>query len=242
MKHKMTLHALILFVAVTLLVTCAESATHPSLLNEDVLRKRYKQRFLAEFSHKRLQGLIQKMADVTYGKGFRYLGDDKDFYHGHVLYVRKSRKKRAEPVAILYHTQERAYYAHKYNPGSRYDYLDAGMRNWIQWLDFGRVEDANLYKRTDYRDINPGLVTRLLRGYEEHYTITDWMLDSKALGGETVATVQFLFMSTDLCKKSPVPAGCDDSFVINLPNGERVSLFFTKEDFIADVYGRGIRK
>lgn len=134
-----------------------------------------------------LETMLQLFVDQVYRKGFRHLGDERDFDHGHVLYDLSAR-----PIAILYHTQELALGE---PPGSPYAYLDAKRRNWIQWLEGGRVEDAAPYRRTKYpRTPAWDLFRRVeLPGLDANNTILDRMLDPELLPLDVTKTVQTVF-------------------------------------------------
>ena len=123
-----------------------------------------------------IQELVQKFSDQVHGKGFRYLGDENDFDHGHFLYAQD---KWERPIGVLYHTQEHAYQNHRDNPGGKYDYLDAEARNWIQFVDGAKpVENAKAYMRgvEDYpKTVEWKEFVRALD--RSHYTIHYEMLD-----------------------------------------------------------------
>lgn len=127
-------------------------------------------------SRARLQGLLQGFVDRAYLKGFRHLGDERDFDHGHFLYGADPER----PVAILYHTQE---LAHLEKRGGEFGYLDFDSRNWIQWIGRGEVENARRYLRSEYPRGGSWdwFVQRKLPDYAARGTIVDKMLDP-ALG------------------------------------------------------------
>lgn len=160
-----------------------------------------------------LEAMLQLFVDQVYLKGFRHLGDERDFDHGHVLYDLSAR-----PVAILYHTQELALGE---PPGSPYSYLDAKRRNWIQWLEGGRVEDAARYRRTSYpRTPAWDLFRRVeLPGLEENGTILDRMLDPELLAVDVTKTTQSVF--TRVRCGAPALGG---SIRVTLPGAETVCL------------------
>jgi hypothetical protein len=138
-----------------------------------------------------LQKLLQRFVDSTYLKAFRHLGDERDFDHGHLLYDDDGR-----PVAVLYHTQELAHYAGK---GTPFAYIDRGARNWIQWLDDGRVENAARYARRDYPR-SPSwdwFRAQELPALREHHTILDKMLDPALLGFTPARSRQWVFTRGD---------------------------------------------
>lgn len=81
----------------------------------------------SQFPLSRIESLITNFSNETYGKAFRYLGVEEDYFHGHLLFE----KKEVEgifylfPRAILYHTQEDAYKAHwEKSIDPKYDYLN----------------------------------------------------------------------------------------------------------------------
>lgn len=134
-----------------------------------------------ELTRPEIQALLQKFVDQVHGKGFRYLGDENDFDHGHFLYAPNKWKR---PIGILYHTQENAFKTHRDSPGSKYDYLDTEARNWIQFVDQDKpVENAKTYMRRpeDYPKT---------KEWQQHVKELDWthytihyeMLDPVPLG------------------------------------------------------------
>lgn len=160
-----------------------------------------------------LEAMLQLFVDQVYLKGFRHLGDERDFDHGHVLYDLSAR-----PVAILYHTQELALGE---PPGSRYSYIDAKRRNWIQWLEGGRIEDAARYLRTSYpRTPAWDLFRRVeLPGLERNHTILDRMLDPELLAVDVTKTTQSVFT------RIPCGAGASDGSIrVSLRGEETVCL------------------
>lgn len=154
------------------------------------------QKYDKSFTKNFLEKMLQKMVNRSYLRGFRYLGDPNDFNHGHILFVEKT-SGMIEPVAILYHTQEKAYENHENSPGSKYDYLDRRTRNWIQLLkQDGRVENAKRYERMSYNRENllwRSYVDYSVRAYREHFTIHENMLDPEILGGEVLFSLQWDF-------------------------------------------------
>lgn len=166
----------------------------------------------------RMQGLLQRFVDKLYLKAFRHLGDERDFDHGHVLYAPKSRT----PVAILYHTQE---LAQDEPAGSAYGYVDAGARNWIQWLDRDDIVNAEQYQRKEFPD------SASWRWFKEermpvlrrYHTIVDKMLDPARLGAETSESRQLVFTRFDCAAPPPVRPG-EAPIAVRLPSGEQVCL------------------
>lgn len=157
-----------------------------------------------------LEGLLQGFVDAAHGRAFRHLGDERDFDHGHFLFG-----AGGEPRAVLYHTQELAMYE---PAGSPFGWLDRGGRNWLQWLDDGRVENADAYVRASYpagaewewfrRKELPGLLA--------HHTILPKMLDGERLGLDVSRAQQWVFTRAS-CRS-------EASLRIRLPDGERVCL------------------
>jgi hypothetical protein len=146
----------------------------------------------AAVSKARLEALLQSFVDAAYGRGFRHLGDERDFDHGHLLLNAKT----LAPVAILYHTQELAHAAKTPDFG----YLDASARNWIQWLDGRGIENADRYVRTEYPRTAAWnwFVAADLPKLRARRTITDKMLDPDRLGAELApASLQWTFTRTD---------------------------------------------
>lgn len=183
---------LALFIS-TQLIGQAQSIPH-TVNGRKVLTSFADQKFPTGFTKERLTSLLQKAVDTMYLKGFRYLGDEEDFYHGHILYI-KNIDGQMEAVAILYHTQENAYNTHADRPGSKYDYLNRKTRNWIQWLADEHVDNASTYKRISYPNTIEwrNYVKYNLPTFKERYTIHEAMLDPEYLGGEVCRSVQFAF-------------------------------------------------
>ncbi len=143
----------------------------------------------APLDQARLQRMLQDFVDTEYLKAFRHLGDERDFDHGHLLFDARTH----EPAAILYHTQELAYYEPK---GSAYGFVDASARNWIQWIaQPGRIENADRYVRALYPSGGAwDWFTKMeLPGLRQHRTILYKMLDPKLLGFDDTRTEQWVF-------------------------------------------------
>lgn len=192
------------------------------------------EKFPAGFNDKqKLTELLQKAVDVIYpAKGFRYLGERRDFFHGHILYVLNDNGV-PQSVAILYHTQEEAYDWYQFHPKSTYAYLDRQKRNWIQWLDRPEViENANKYERTSYpagltgniQEKWDAFVKETLPAQKKHFTIKEWMLDPQFFGGEIALSVNWRFYEVDKMPKDR------NSNVINitLPKKKRPILLALK--------------
>jgi hypothetical protein len=149
-----------------------------------------------------MQKLLNQAAQAISGKGFRYLGDKNDFFHGHLIF--EKRREGGEsvfyPRAILYHTQEEAYGAHWGQKGISpdYDYVDVTARNWIQWLsdspneDGSRIENARYYLDVTKKDARQ-FYSSLPPQKEWHYTIHSHQLDNNLLGFVAHSALQFEF-------------------------------------------------
>ena len=161
------------------------------------------------------QGLLQHFVDQTYLKGFRHLGDERDFDHGHLLYDAQSKL-----VAILYHTQE---LAADHRPGTDFAYIDPGARNWIQWVNDGRVENAARYLRSEYPATATWDYFRALElpGLQSRHTVLPKMLDPK-LGVDASKTAQWVF--TRVKCAGAAPADASDALRVVLPTKEEVCL------------------
>lgn len=165
------------------------------------------------------QGLLQSFVSQEYLKGFRHLGDERDFDHGHLLF-----DDHDKLVAILYHTQELAGDAHK---GDGFGYIDPGARNWIQWVNDGRVENAARYQRRAYPSTATWDYFRVLElpALESHHTVLPKMLDPK-LGIDPAKTAQWVFTRVN-CTAAAAPAASASSMGemrVVLPNKEEVCL------------------
>lgn len=162
-----------------------------------------------------LQALLQSFVNKVYLKGFRHLGDERDFDHGHVLY-----DAAGKPLAVLYHTQELA----RGRPrGSAFAYVNAAARNWIQWIANGRVENAARYKRRDYPRTAQWDWFRAaeLPELEAHRTILDKMLDPTRVAVDAARTRQWVFTRVPCAGAAP-PRAADLHIV--LPTRETVCL------------------
>jgi hypothetical protein len=170
----------------------------------------------AALSRTRLESLLQSFVDRSYSKGFRHLGDERDFDHGHLLF-----DLDGKPLAILYHTQE---LAQSQPRGGEFAYVNPAARNWIQWLDDGRVENAARYKRRDYPRTAAWNWFRAaeLPGLEEHHTILDKMLDPALLSVDVAKTRQLVF--TRVPCGGAVPFAEPDGLRVLLPTHEAVCL------------------
>jgi hypothetical protein len=172
--------------------------------------------FPSTLSRADLESLLQRFVDRSYMEGFRHLGDERDFDHGHLLF-----DASGKPLAILYHTQELAMFNTR---RSGFGYVDPQKRNWIQWVDDGRVENAARYKRRDY----PRTPTwdwfreTELPGLEAHHTILDKMLDPALLPIDPARTMQWVFAHVPC---TDIPPSSDSKLLrILLPTRETVCL------------------
>lgn len=165
------------------------------------------------------RGLLQRFVDKVYLKAFRHLGDERDFDHGHILFDAQSNR----PRVILYHTQEMA---KGYPTASDFGYINPDARNWIQWIDEDKIENADNYQRKDFPRSAAWawFVERRLPTLREYRTIVDKMLDPVLVGADTTRSFQWVFTRID-CGPKPVAApGAEDSIDILLPSGEKVCL------------------
>jgi hypothetical protein len=151
--------------------------------------------------------LLQSFVDRAYLKAFRHLGDERDFDHGHFLYASDD----GPPVAILYHTQELAYYA---KPRGPFGWLDPDGRNWVQWLSDGRVENARRYRRSRF---GPAVLAELA-ALERHHTILADMLDPAAFGARILRARQIVFT------RASCAGPAEGRLSIRLPRAGRVCL------------------
>lgn len=183
------------------------------------------QGFPKGFSKELLHSMLQRVIDAAYGKGFRYLGDEYDFNHGHILFPKDSFGKN--PVGILYHTQEYAYFYHRSLPGHAYDYLDPGARNWIQWTDASRpVENAYPYARKSYPDTPEWSSVRdMLPAFQAHYTVVTGMLDPELVGTDLGKNdYQWFFPRIDCPPDGRTFPSGSNGVEVRLPTGEKACL------------------
>jgi hypothetical protein len=174
--------------------------------------------FSAFISKGEMAKALQAMVDTAYKVGFRTIGNPDDLFHGHFIFDGKS----SRPRFILYHTQERAGLYELYEPWSKLAYTDKTKRNWIQWLDTDKVEDANLYR---FAFTKPEWCVA-----EEAFTINYDMLDPAKLGFVPVVIgeyYQFNFFQIRCKGKENDP----ESNVISLamPEGKTLCLEFNDD-------------
>jgi hypothetical protein len=194
----------------------------------------------SQFPLSRIQTLITKFSNETYGKAFRYLGVEADYFHGHLLFERKEVEGTLYlfPCAILYHTQEEAHKAHwEKSIDPKYDYLNVTTRNWIQWLSDEENEDGkiieNARKYLDIAQKDPAQfeIEMAEPNSKLHYTIHAKNLDNAKLGFKLAGELQFEFHQSEekpeeiaveyLSSRGPI--------IVDLPNGERVNLKLTTQ-------------
>jgi hypothetical protein len=166
------------------------------------------------------QALLQNFITREYGKGFRHLGDERDFDHGHVLSGADGR-----PVGVLWHTQELALYEPR---GGEFGYLDPEARNWLTWLADGRVENARAYRRRSYpsRADWDWFRAAELPALERNHTILDKMLDPELVPVDPSKTVQIVFTRMDCGRAALTPDSADLRVV--LPTQEPVCLSLSR--------------
>ena len=172
-----------------------------------------------EIGKGQFQALLQTFVEQTYQKGFRHLGDERDFDHGHVL-----SGPDGEPVAIMWHTQELALYE---PAGGEFGYVDPGGRNWLQWISDGRVENADRYERKSY-PVSAAwdwFCASDLPGLRKNRTILDKMLDPGRVAIDPAKTVQYVFTRVACGRASPAP---DSEMRVLLPTREAVCLSLTR--------------
>lgn len=160
------------------------------------------------------QRLLQAFVNAQHGRAFRHLGDERDFDHGHLLFDPAGR-----PRALLYHTQELAMYE---GEDSGFGWLDRGGRNWLQWLDDGRVENARAYERASYPSGAEWDWFRFkeLPALRAHGTILPKMLDGGRLGLDVSRSEQWTF--------SRGQEGGPGALSVRLPDGRKVFLVLTR--------------
>lgn len=164
------------------------------------------------------QGLLQSFVSQEYLKGFRHLGDERDFDHGHLLFDGQSKL-----VAILYHTQE---LAGDHSKSDGFGFIDPGARNWIQWVSDGRVENAARYQRASYPSTATWDYFRVLElpALQSHHTVLPKMLDPK-LGIDPAKTAQWVFTRVSCSASAPEASSSSmGEMKVVLPNREEVCL------------------
>ncbi len=168
-----------------------------------------------------LQRLLQQFVDFAYLKDFRHLGDERDFDHGHILFAPGSRR----PVAVLYHTQELAYYE---PPASPFAFLDPARRNWLQWIATGRIANASGYVRRSFPKTGAWdwFVAEELPALADHHTIIDKMLDPALVGADTAESAQWVFTRAACDPAALSPSG--DEISVLLPGRGQVCLVLSR--------------
>ncbi|MFM8268661.1 MAG: hypothetical protein ACKN9V_00600 [Pseudomonadota bacterium] len=158
----------------------------------------------SQFTLARIEKLLNRYSQEAFDKAFRFIGVEEDFFHGHVLFERKSvnGEQLLHPRAILYHTQEEAYKAHwEKSIDPKYDYLNVTTRNWIQWLSDDASQDGvKVENAREYLDVSKKTPSQFYDDQVEpqrdlHYTIHAKNLDSKKLGFELAGELQFEFFA-----------------------------------------------
>jgi len=181
-----------------------------------------------QFSKKELQSYVQEVATEIYLKGFRNLGDPRDFDHGHMLYSAQASNKPAV-FAILYHTQEEAFNFSRKDPGGPFDYVDRQARNWIQWIGSKKIENAKKYELINDDD----------QEFKKHFTVTEDMLDRNIMGVEILRQYTEQWFFSDLTGKN-IPASCggkdSNLAVVKLPSGEIKVLAFLNDSNYWEYY------
>lgn len=103
------------------------------------------------FSKIQFKKILAEASKQLYAKAYKYLGEEKDFFHGHVLYpvdsypsddiMRKRVKPGTAPISILWHTQESA-------GDGLMEYVDKHARNWLQSIPQpADVQNACLFQK-----------------------------------------------------------------------------------------------
>lgn len=201
LKHELTIAARTLTAGLLLLVSskAAPAAAAPPPLTPGAF-----------------QALLQRFVNKEYLKGFRHLGDERDFDHGHLLF-----DDRSKLIAILYHTQE---LGGDHRPGSPYGYIDPAGRNWIQWVSDGRVENAARYQRKTYPKTPSWDCFRVLDlpALRARHTVLPKMLDP-GLGVDAAKTAQWVFTRTSCSSHA---AGLR----VFLPNKDKQRICLTLSD------------
>lgn len=146
------------FLLLLLLVNICQAKDYPWFDTTDgrklPLTPYERQYFSRHFTKNVLKQIVLEMNKQVWGRGFTWLGEQKDWFHGHVLYPVKNYNlgdppvDRVEPntkaISILWHTQEGA------NDGE-IPYLDKLGRNWVQSISnpVNIVNGCRLRKRID---------------------------------------------------------------------------------------------
>jgi len=192
----------------------------------------------SQFTLKRLESLLNQFTLETYEKGFRFVGVEEDFFHGHVLFERKLHEGQLllHPRAVLYHTQEEAHKARwEKTIDPKYDYLNIATRNWVQWLsddpdqDGKKIENARDYLDSNQKDPAPFFNELGEPEKAHHYTIHAKNLDGNKLGFILAGEMQFEFYSDGRTS----PYGEDRVVTVHLPQQDVPLKVFTNSSYLA---------
>lgn len=217
------------------LVLISQTSKKQELLSKESFTASWK--LPPEFTLERIEGLVQDMVDETHGIGFRYIGVDEDFFHGHVLFTmdRLTDEGRLFPFAVVYHTQEDAGKAHwGQGTDSKYDYLNVQTRNWLQWID-GR-DGQKIYNARDYLDEKQKdkslffETTEPIKG--QAFTIHAHNLSVEKLKYSVVGELQFEFYKSDCQESWHNDYYGRGPIKVTMPNQELVCLKLTTSVFI----------
>lgn len=192
-------------VVLVVAMACLSAVGAPVPKDEELRLFNYGWNFPSEFSDARIERLLSLVTKAIQNTGYRHLGVEEDFFHGHVLFEERGfgEDRALVPRAILYHTQESAHAAH-WGEGvdKKYDYVDVTTRNWIQWFsddpttDGTVIENARDYLDSTKKDPTPlFLVAPPQHG--EKYTIHSKNLDPERLGFTLYGEFQFDFRRED---------------------------------------------
>lgn len=178
---------------------------------------RYKSLETSQFlSKEQFQILLQSFVNEKYLKAFKYLADERDFNHGHLIITDTKNPSERRLLGILWHTQEGASDA---AVGDKYDYIDKMGRNWIEWIaDPQRIDNAFMYKGTKPA---PGAhLWTLWESAEGAYTIHTEMLN---LGVPILTSGYQVFFREIPCPAAEFPKS-SNKIKIQMPSGTTTCL------------------
>ncbi len=158
------------------------------------------------FEKAKMVELLQAFVNQNYQLGFQYLGNRLDFFHGHLLL------KNSQPMAMLYHTQERA---NNYREGDTYYYFNKMNRNFMQdYYNPQMIINAREYVKEE--EITDAFI---YDSFHNFYTIHSQTLNPRLLGYKVEEDLQWDFYALNCALIPDKYKGAATNVIeITLPN------------------------